>query len=166
MRISSGVGLSPGGGAADDRANPYLAQLEAVVAAGGGGLAGKAELVEDRVHEVSGAVAGEGTAGAVGSVSAWRETHDENACIGVAEPGHRLGPVLLVTVGFATRLADAANVVDEARTTSAIGDGLLKLCDVLLALIQDREGMFCDRPLGAHEESSLEPGNCFDIVSR
>jgi hypothetical protein len=26
--------------------------------------------------------------------------------------------------------------------------------------------MFWDRPLGAHDVSSLEPGNCFAIVGR
>ena len=159
-------GLVAGRGATNDRTDPDLAQLEAVVATDGGWFAGQAELVEDRVHEVAGAVAGKWPAGAVGSVGARSEAHDEDAGVGVAESGHRFGPVLLVAIGFATSLADAANVGDEAGTASALCDGLLDLGDVLLKLIENGEGMFCDRPLGAHEESSLEPGNCFAIVGR
>ena len=122
-----GRGLVAGRGAADDRADPDLAQLEAVVAAGGGWFAGQAELVEDGVHEVAGAVAGKGAAGAVGSVGAWCEAHDEDAGVGIAESGNRFRPVFLVAIGFAPRLADTANVGDEPRTARAIGDVLLDL---------------------------------------
>jgi len=152
-------GLVAGRGTADDRTNPDLAQLEAVVTAGGSWLAGQAELVEDRVHEVAGTVAGEGTARPVSSVSAGSEAKDQDAGIGIAESGDRFGPVFLVAVRFATSLTDATNVGDEARTAGALGD-------ILLQLIENGEGMFWDRPLGAHEESSLEPGNRFAIVGR
>ena len=60
--------LIAGRGAADDRADPELAELEAILAVDGDGFAGKAELVEHGIHEVAGAIAGEGAAGAVGSV--------------------------------------------------------------------------------------------------
>ena len=154
-----GGGLVAGRGAADYRSYPNSTQFKAVVTAGGGWFAGQAELVEDGVHEVAGAVASEGTPGAVGSVGARREAKDQDACAGIAESGHRPGPVFLVAIGFATSLADATNVGDESRTTGAI-------CDVLLELIENGEGMFWDRPLGAHVESFLEPGKCFDIVGR
>ena len=115
--------------------------------------------MEDGVHEVAGAVAGKRPARSVGSVGAGREAKNEDARVRIAESGNRFGPVFLVAVRLATRLANATNVGDESRAPRA-------LCDVLLKLIQDGEGMFCDRPLGAHEESSLELGNCFDIVRR
>ena len=127
-------GLVAGRGTADDRTDPDLAQLEAVVTTGGGWFAREAELVENGVHEVAGAVAGKGTAGAVSPMGSWREAEDEDAGVGVAESGHRFGPVFLVAIGFAPSLADAANVGDESRTTGAI-------CDVLLKLIENGEGM-------------------------
>jgi hypothetical protein len=100
-----GGGLVAGRGAADDGADPGLAQLEAVVAGDGAGFAGEAELVQDGIHEVAGAVAGEGAAGAVGSVGSGGEAEDEDAGARVAEAGHRFGPVFLVAVGFAAGLA-------------------------------------------------------------
>ncbi len=99
--------------------------------------------MQDGIHEVAGAVAGEGAAGAVGSVSARSEAEDEDAGVGIAEARNRLSPVLLVSVGFAAGLADAADIGDEAGAAGAIGNGLLER-------IKDGEGMSGDRPLGAH----------------
>ncbi len=124
-----GRGLVAGRGAADDGADPELAELEAVVAADGHGFGGEAEFVEDGVHEVAGAVAGEGAAGAVGSVGAWGEAEDEDAGVAVAEAGDGLGPVLLVAVGFAAVLADAAAVVAEPGAAGAGDDGVLELVE-------------------------------------
>ena len=138
-----GGGLVAGWSAADDRADPELAKFEAVVAADGGGLAGQAELVEDGVHEVSGAVAGERAAGAVGSVSSGGEAEDEDTGVGVAEAWNRFGPVLLVTIGLAGVRADAAAVVDEP---GAEGAG----SDALLSGIENGEKVVCCRPPGVH----------------
>lgn len=104
-------GLVAGRGAADDGADPELAELEAVVAADGDGFGGEAELVEDGIHEVSGTVAGERAAGAVGSVGAGGEAEDEDAGVAVAESGNGPCPVLLITVGFTASLADSTAVV-------------------------------------------------------
>ena len=73
-----------------------MSQLEAVVAGDGAGFAGEAEFVEDGVHEVAGAVAGEGSAGAVGSVGAGGEAEDEDSGAGVAKARNGAGPVGLV----------------------------------------------------------------------
>ena len=62
--------LVAGRGAADDRGDPGVAELEAVVAGDGARFGGEAEFVEDGIHEVAGAVAGEGAAGAIGSMGA------------------------------------------------------------------------------------------------
>jgi hypothetical protein len=137
-------GFVAGRGAADDRANPDLAQFEAVVAADGGGFAGQAELMEDRVHEVSGAIAGEGAARPIGSVGSGCEAQDEDAGVGVAESGNGFGPVFLVAIGLATDFADAADVVDEPGTAGATGDGLLQL-------IENGKERFGSWPPGAHE---------------
>jgi hypothetical protein len=110
------VGLSPGGRAADDRSDPGVAQAQAVVAGDGAGFGGEAELVQDGVHEVAGAVAGEGAAGAVGAVGAWGEAEDEDAGARVAEAGDGTGPVGMVLVGAASGLADAGAVLAQAGT--------------------------------------------------
>lgn len=136
-------GLVAGRSAAHYRSYPKPTQFKAVVAADGYGLAGQAEFVEDRVHEVAGAVSREGTAGAVGSMGAWGEAEHEDAGVGVAEAWDGFGPVLLVAIGLAAGFADASNVVDEPRTARA-GD------DAVLQLIEDGEGGRFGWPLGAH----------------
>ena len=122
-------GLVAGWGATDDGANPELAELEAIVLADGDGLAGKAELVEDWVHEVAGAIAGERAAGTVGSVGSGSEAEHQDAGVGVAEAGDRTGPVLLVAVGLAAVFADGAAVVDEPGAASAGGDAAVYLVE-------------------------------------
>ena len=58
--------LVAGRGASNDGADPGMAELEAVISGDGAVFGGEAEVVEDGVHEVAGAVTGEGAAGAVG----------------------------------------------------------------------------------------------------
>jgi len=126
-----GVGLVAGRGAANDGGDPGVAELQAIFAGDGAGFGGEAELVEDGIHEVAGAVAGEGTAGAVGSVGAGGEAEDENAGSGVAESGHGAGPVGLVDVGATFGFAYAAAVVAETGTALTSDDGLMNLLEEL-----------------------------------
>ena len=101
-----------------------MAESETVVAVRGVWPGGEAELVEDGIHEVSGAIAGEGAASAVRSVSSGRETEDEDAGFGVAEAGDGTGPVGVVDVRAAAGLADGFAVGAEAGTTFAGDDGV------------------------------------------
>ena len=55
-------------------------------------LAGKAQFVQHWIHEVAGAIACEGAAGAVGSVSAGSEAEDQDAGERVSEAGNGAGP--------------------------------------------------------------------------
>jgi hypothetical protein len=119
--------LVTGRGATDDRGDPGVAEFEAVVAVDCAGLAGEAELVQDGVHEVTGAIACERTAGAVGSVGAWREAEDEDAGVWVAEAGNRARPIGLVEVGAAFGLADALTVSPETRAEVAGDDRFANL---------------------------------------
>ena len=80
--------LVAGRGAADDGSDPRVTELEAVVAGDSAGLAGKPEFVEDRIHEVAGAVTGKWTASAVGSMSTWGETEDQDSGSRIAEAGY------------------------------------------------------------------------------
>ena len=115
-------GFVAGRGAADDGADPEFAELEAVVAGDGFGFGGEAELVEDGVHEVAGAIAGKRSTCPVGSVGARGEAENEDAGVGVAEAGNRFGPVFLIAVGLAAGLADGVAVVAQTRTASAGDD--------------------------------------------
>ena len=62
--------------AANDRGDPGMTELEAIVTGDGTGFGGKSEFVKDRIHKIAGAIAGEGAAGAVGSVSTWSKPQD------------------------------------------------------------------------------------------
>ena len=119
--------LVSGRGAADDGGDPGVAELEAVIAGDGLGLAGQAKVVQDGVHEVAGAVSGKGAAGAVGPVGSRGEAEDEDAGEGVAEAGNGTRPVGLILVGAAFDLADASAVVAEASATFAGYDGIVNL---------------------------------------
>lgn len=124
-----GKGLVTGRGAADDGGDPGVAQLEAVVAGDGAGFAGEAELVQDGVHEVAGAVTGEGASGTVGSVGAGGESEDEDSGSGVAKAGYGTGPVGLVEVGTPFGFADAAAVVAKTGAALTGDDGFVNLLE-------------------------------------
>jgi hypothetical protein len=116
-------------GATDDGGDPGVAELEAVVPGDSEGFGGKTEIVEDGVHEVSGAVAGEGTAGAVGTVGAGSESKDQDACARISEARHRACPVGLVLVGSAAGFSNSAAIVSEPRAAFAGDDGLVNLLE-------------------------------------
>jgi hypothetical protein len=126
-----GMGLVAGRGAANDGGNPGVAELQAIFAGDGAGFGGEAELVQDGIHEVAGAVAGEGTAGAIGSVGAGGEAEDEDAGAGVAKAGYGAGPVGLVLVGASLGFADAAAVFAKAGAALTGDDGLMNLLEEL-----------------------------------
>jgi hypothetical protein len=106
-----------------------VAELQAIVAIGGTRFAREAKLVENGVHEVAGAVAGEWTTGAVGSVSSRRKAEDEDASTRITETGDRTCPVRLVLIGAAFGLTDAATVTAKARAELAGNDGPVNLLE-------------------------------------
>jgi hypothetical protein len=118
-----------GRGATDDRGDPGVAKLEAVVAGDSERFVGETEIVEDRVHEVSGAIAGEGSAGAVGTVGAGSESNDQDACAWISEAGDRTCPVGLVLVGTAAGFADSTAIIAEPRALFAGDDGVVNLLE-------------------------------------
>ena len=108
-----------------------MAELEAIFAGDGAGFGGEAELVEDRIHEIARAVAGEGAAGTVGTVGSGGEAEDEDAGAGIAKAGDGAGPVGLVLVGASLGLADAAAVFAKTGAAFAGDDGLMDLLEEL-----------------------------------
>jgi len=120
-----------GRGAAYDRGYPGVAQLEAVVAVDGARFAGEAEFVQDRVHEVAGAVAGEGSACSVSSVGAWGEAEDEDSGPGVTKARDGPGPVGLVDIGAAFGFADSSAVFAKTGAALAGDDGPMNLLEEL-----------------------------------
>ena len=115
--------------AANDGGDPGVAKLEAIVAIGGTRFTREAKLVENGVHEVAGAVAGEWPAGAVGSVSSRRKAEDEDASTRITETGDRTCPVRLVLIGAAFGLTDVATVTAKARAELAGNDGPVNLLE-------------------------------------
>jgi len=123
--------LVAGRGAANDGGDPGMAEFEAVVAGDGARFAGEAELVQDGIHKIAGAVASEGASGAVGSVGAGGEAEDEDSGAGIAKAGDGAGPVGLVVVGAAFGFADAAAVVAKPIASFTGGDGFVNLLEEL-----------------------------------
>ena len=108
-----------------------MAELEAIVAIDGAGSGGEAEFVEYRIHEVAGAVSGEGTAGAISSVGSGREAEDKDSGTGITETWDGSSPVGLVLVGAALGFSDAAAVGTKSGTALAGDDVLVNLREKL-----------------------------------
>lgn len=123
------LGLISGRGAADDGSNPGMAQLEAVIAGDGTGLCSEAKLVQNRVHEVSRAIAGEGPAGTVSSMGARRETENQNTGARIAKAGNGSRPVGLVKISSPFGLPDTATIIAQPGTTLAARDGVVNLLE-------------------------------------
>jgi hypothetical protein len=117
-------------GATDDGGYPCMAEFESVVAGDGFGFAGEAEVVEDGVHEVARAIAGEWPSRTVGTMSAGGKSKYEDASARITEAGYGTGPVGLVLVGTATGLTKAAAVVSQAGATLAGDDGIANLLEL------------------------------------
>ena len=94
-------------------------QLQSVVRRAALGLVGETGAVKHAVQEISGTIAGEDAAGAVGAVRGGRETNDQEPGPAGAEGRNRFTPVLLIAVGAALYLGHMAAVVDEPRTLLA-----------------------------------------------
>lgn len=100
--------------AADHRGYPCVAEPEAIVTGDARWLAREAQLVEDGIHEGSGAVPGKRTTGPIGSMGARSEPEDQDACSRIAETGYRARPISLVLIGAAPRLADGPAIIAKA----------------------------------------------------
>jgi hypothetical protein len=85
--------------------------------------------MQHRVHKVAGAVAGEWTTGAVGSVGARCEAENKDAGSRIAEAGNGTRPVGLVEVGTAFGLSDALTVFAETRAKAAGDDRFTNLLE-------------------------------------
>jgi hypothetical protein len=104
-----------------------MAKPETVFARDGFGLAGKAQFVQDRVHKVAGAIAGERPPGTVSPVRPRRQAKDQHTGSGISEAGDGTGPVRLVLIGAAAGFADTAAVLAKTGTKLAIDDGFADL---------------------------------------
>ena len=116
-----------GRGAADDGADPCMAKLEAIVASDGSGLAGEAEVVQDRVHKVTGAVSSKRASGAISAVCAGSESNDEYTGAWISKAGDGARPVGLILIGTAASVSDALAVGSEAGAEFAVDDVVLNL---------------------------------------
>jgi hypothetical protein len=132
-------GFVTGRGAADDGGDPGVAELESVFACDRAGFAGEAKFVQDGIHEVAGAVTGEGAAGAISSVGAGGKAEDEDSSFGVSEARNGSGPVGLILVGTAFGFADAAAVVTKTRAAVTGNDGFANLLEKLRRYLCVRE---------------------------
>jgi hypothetical protein len=106
-----GLRLITGWSTPDDGGDPGVAQFQAVVAMNGAWFGGEAKLVQDGVHEVAGAVAGEGSAGSIGAMGTRCEAENEDASAGISKAWNGATPVSLVLVGSTSGVGDATTVI-------------------------------------------------------
>ena len=85
--------------------------------------------MQDGIHEVAGSVAGEATAGAIGSMSTRGEAENKDSGPWIAEAGNGASPVDLVLIGAPSGLPDAPAVVAQAGAALAGDDGLVYLLE-------------------------------------
>lgn len=119
-------GLVAGRGAANDGSDPCTDEAHAVAPVTGGGLRGKARAIEQRVEEVSRAVAGEGPASTVRSVRSGSEADEEHARVRVAERRDRFAPVFKITISAALLLGDGGAVLAKALAAGALHHTLVE----------------------------------------
>ena len=89
-------------------------------------LRGEASVVENAIQQVAGAVTGENTTRAIGSVGGGRESQYQQLRIGVAERRDGLTPVVPITIGAPFDLRDLRAVGVESGTAPARDDFLLQ----------------------------------------
>lgn len=124
-----GQRLISGWSTANDRGNPGVTELKAIIAINGARLGRQAKFVQDGIHEVAGTIPGKRAASTIGSVSAGGQAENKNAGAGVAEAGNRARPVSLILVGAALRFADTAAVVTKPGTAFTGDDGVANLLE-------------------------------------
>src|SRR6185437_5095754 len=124
-----GCGLVAGRRTANDGADPHAAEPETVVYMCRGWLVGEAGVVQHGIEEVSGAVAGEDSAGAIAAVGSRGEAEGQDASFGVAVARHGTGPVSLIDVGAPFALADALAVFAKSRAAFTCGDSFMEHCE-------------------------------------
>lgn len=123
-------GLVAGRRTANDGGDPGFTQLESIVARRSFRLIGEAGLVEHGIHEISGAVAREGSSGAVGSMGSRREAENKHTSPRIAKARHRTRPVDLISVCPAFCLSNRFAIGAKTRTSLAGRDGLMNLKNI------------------------------------
>ena len=91
-----------------------------------GGLIGEAGSMKSVEQKIAAAVSSEHAARAICAVSAGSKADDEDARQRIAEAGDGLAPILVIQIGAALYGRDFAAMRDEARTSSAVGDFVVK----------------------------------------
>src|SRR5256885_14695274 len=89
-------------------------------------LRGESGGMQHWIHEVSRAVTGEGTSGAVRPMRPWRQPEDQDSCVRITEPWHWLGPIYLVDISPALLASDLLAIFNQPRTQRACGDLVVK----------------------------------------
>jgi hypothetical protein len=102
----------------DDVAVP---QGQSIVSGDGRRLIREAGPMQGAVQPIPASISREWAAGAVPSVCSWREPHDEESSLRIAEPWHGPAPVCPVSVGRAFYAGHGFAEADEPRT-SPTGD--------------------------------------------
>jgi hypothetical protein len=101
----------------DGIADEKVVQHQPILPIKGQRTAGESSLMQQRIHEISGAVTGKRPAGTIGAMGSRRQTDKQNPGLRVSEAGHRTVPVLRTATPF--RRDKTRQVVDQPRTAPA-----------------------------------------------
>src|ERR1700722_14668888 len=71
------------------------------------------------IHELAGSISRKRTSRAVRAVRPRSESHNQDSCLRVAEPGHGLAPILAGAVSPPPLARDLLAICDQARAASA-----------------------------------------------
>ncbi len=113
--------------AVDNGCNENPSELQSIATVTGMGLRCKAGLVEGTVEEVTGAVTGKHSPGAVCPVCCRRQANDEELCLRGAEIRYWLAPVRPPPVCCPLPLGNQRAVLAQPRTAFALSNLLLQL---------------------------------------
>jgi hypothetical protein len=113
------VGRSAASGGCDVQ----ILECEAVLAIDCVRLARESKLVENRIHEVAGGIAGERASRAIRAVCAGREAEHEHMRIRIAEARYRFSPIIVIAISTALFAGNSLAISHETRALRA-GDHL------------------------------------------
>ena len=104
-----------------------IAQRESVFFVRSRGLRGEAGAVQHAIEKMTGAIAGERAAGAVGAMCARRQAENQHPRVHIAKARYWLGPIVAIAIGAALLTPDLLAVIDQPRTAGAGNEFAIQL---------------------------------------
>ena len=82
-------------------------------------LRGEAGAVQHAIEKMTGAIAGERAAGAIGAMRARRQAENQHPRVHIAKARYWLGPIVAIAIGAALLAPDLLAIFTQPRTAGA-----------------------------------------------